>query len=108
MGEDLYGDEKPYYTLDTTTVGVPSLVVATIGALYTLILVWRITQKPDQLPDDGTEERRTQNIKIKMLGEAIHMGARTFLLKEYSYLIIVALSLFVLICAAIDWRTGIV
>eukprot|EP01031_Cornospumella_fuschlensis_P035965 gene35965-43620_t len=108
MGEDLYGDEDPYFVLDTTTVGVPSLVVATIGALYTLLLVWKITAKPDQLPDDGTEERRTQNIKIKMLGEAIHMGARTFLLKEYSYLITVALSLFVLICAAIDWRTGIV
>lgn len=39
--------------------------------------------------------------------EAIQDGARAFLRVEYSYLAMFLLALFVLVAAAIDWRTGI-
>jgi Na+/H+-translocating membrane pyrophosphatase len=103
----LYGDEDPWFVLSTVVVGVPSIVTAGIGALVTLCLVLRISFMSDQLPDDGTEERKKTNIKIRQLGTAISSGATTFLLKEYTYLVVVALALFVLVAAAVNWRTGI-
>lgn len=106
-GDGLYGNEDPWFTLDPTTIGVPSLVTAAVGVLVTCFWIFRISLISDQLPDDGTPERKEMNLKIRRLGEAISQGATTFLIKEYTYLAIVALSLFVLVAAAIDWRTGI-
>eukprot|EP01039_Chlorochromonas_danica_P011321 gene11321-12633_t len=103
----LHGDEDPSFTLDPTTIGVPPLVTSAIGVLVTLIWIFRISFVSDQLPDDGTEERKAMNVKIRALGTAISEGATTFLLKEYTYLVIVSLALFVLVAAAINWRTAI-
>ncbi len=102
-----YGDEDPWFTLSTVVIGVPSIVTAAIGALVAFGCVVRLSYMSDQLPDDGTEERKKTNVKIRMLGEAISQGATTFLLKEYTYLVGVALCLFVLVAAAVNWRTGI-
>jgi H(+)-translocating pyrophosphatase len=108
MGNDnLYGNEDPWFTLDPTTIGVPSLVTSAVGMLMVFYKMYCISLVSDQLPEDGTEERKQMNIKIRRLGEAISAGAQTFLIKEYTYLTVVALSLFVLVAAAIDWRTGI-
>jgi len=46
------------------------------------------------------------NATIRALGTAINLGASTFLQKEYTYLIFTMCCLFILICAAVDWRTG--
>jgi len=45
--------------------------------------------------------------KIEELGACISLGARAFLHKEYSYLLAVMLCLYVLVSAAVNWRTGI-
>jgi hypothetical protein len=103
----LYGDENPWFTLDTVVVGLPALVTAGCGTLVVLGLVVRLSMMTDQLPDDGTPERKATNTKIRRLGEAISAGATTFLLKEYTYLSIAVLALFVLVAAAVNWRTGI-
>jgi Na+/H+-translocating membrane pyrophosphatase len=103
----LYGDEDPWFTLDTVVVGLPALVTAGCGTLVVLGLVVRLSMMTDQLPDDGTPERKATNTKIRRLGEAISAGATTFLLKEYTYLSIAVLALFVLVAAAVNWRTGI-
>jgi len=102
-----YGGEDPTFDLSINVVGIPAIVTAACGALIAIGCVLRLSTLTDQLPEDGTEERKKTNLKIRMLGEAISQGATTFLLKEYTYLVVVALALFVLVAAAVDWRTGI-
>ncbi|RYG67687.1 hypothetical protein EON64_06910 [archaeon] len=103
----MHQDESLYYTLDPNTVGIPSLVVSGIGALYAAYLAFRLISQPNQLSDDGSDTRRDANKKIQSVGEAVHAGVRDFVHKEIHHVLVVALGFFTLICAAINWRTGI-
>ncbi len=97
----------PSFTLDTVVIGLPSLITAIIGFLTALIFVFIISTKPNRIADNGDPQRKLIGDKIEQLGKAINGGATAFLLKEYSYLLAVALCLFVLVAAAVNWRTGI-
>jgi Na+/H+-translocating membrane pyrophosphatase len=101
------GYDSPAFTVDTVTIGLPSLITAIIGAIIAILFVVRIAFSPSQLEEKGDEKRKIINRKVQQLGEAINRGATTFLLKEYGYLAVVALALFVLVSAAVNWRTGI-
>lgn len=103
MGED----QPDNFDLDTVTIGVPALVTALIGLWLAIVLVFYISSQPDTIDDKGDPERKKIAEKITKLGKAINSGATAFLLKEYSYLACVALCLFVLVAAAVNWRTGI-
>ncbi len=96
----------PAFDVNTIVIGAPAIVVASLGMLVAAGFVYRISTFPDQLKDNGDPERIKMNIKIRQLGTAISEGATAFLLKEYSYLLICALCLFVLVAAAVNWRTG--
>jgi len=101
----------PAFDLSTRAIGGPPFVVAGFGIFVAIIFVLRISWFPDQLdekPDKflTTEEKKTINIKIRKLGQAISQGANSFLFKEYTYLVIVATVLFWLVSIAVNWRTG--
>lgn len=102
-----YGDNDPWFVLDTVVIGVPALVVSALGALTALGFFFRIRASPSSLEDNGDPERKKMSDKIEELGACIALGARTFLHKEYSYLLGVMLCLYVLVSAAVNWRTGI-
>ena len=70
-------------------------------------MLYKISLCPNELADNGDPERKKMSDTIQKLHGAISLGARTFLFKEYTYLLIVALCLFVLVSAAVNWRTGI-
>ena len=92
--------------LDTVVVGLPALVVSGIGALVALANVYRLTRCKARLDDKGDPARKVMADTIEALGEAIGTGATAFLVKEYTYLYVVALCLFVLVSVVVDWRTG--
>ena len=100
------GDPLFARDLDTVVVGLPALVVSGIGAIVALINVFRLTRCKARLDDKGDPARATMAHTIQALGEAIGTGASAFLVKEYTYLYIVALCLFVLVSVVVDWRTG--
>ena len=102
-----YGDNDPWFELDTVVIGVPALVVSALGALTAFIFFLRIRASPSTLEDNGDPERKKMSDKIEELGACISLGARAFLHKEYSYLLAVMLCLYVLVSAAVNWRTGI-
>lgn len=99
--------DSPAFEVGTVDIGLPSLVTAIIGTLIAIIFVLLIVWAPSKLPENNDPERKKINEKVEKLGKAINSGATTFLLKEYSYLLVVALCLFVLVSAAVNWRTGI-
>lgn len=100
-------DQPDHFNLDTVTIGVPALVTSVIGLWIAIGLVFYISSKPGTIDDKGDPERKKIAEKITKLGKAINAGATAFLLKEYSYLACVAAALFILVAAAVDWRTGI-
>ena len=100
-------DEDPYFTLDPNTVGIPSLVVSGIGALYAFYLVFRLYSQPHQLPEDGTESRKESNSKLVSVSEAGQAGVKNFLHTQIHHVFVLSMGFFTLICATINWRTGI-
>lgn len=96
----------PAFDVNTIVIGVPAIITAGLGLCVAGFFVYRITLYPNSLKDNGDPERKIMSDKIGALGVAISNGAYAFLLKEYSYLVVCALCLFVLVSAAVDWRTG--
>jgi len=99
-------DHPAWDQLDTTMIGLPAFVTAVIGAIYALTLVYRISRCPNTVQDSPDPVRKKMAATILELGEAIQAGAKTFLHEEYTYLIAASLCLFVLVSAAVNWRTG--
>lgn len=87
----------PYepHELSVTRIGGPVLITAAIGILCVLGFVAKVNSAPDA------------SEKAMKISRAIAVGARTFLKWELSCLSIVVAALFILICTAINWRTGI-
>jgi Na+/H+-translocating membrane pyrophosphatase len=98
---------EEWFDLNPVSIGLPPLITSIIGFMVVAVLVSTISSKPTRLEENGDPKRKEISDKIEELGRVINAGATTFLLKEYSYLAIVALTLFVLVCAAVNWRTGI-
>ena len=96
----------PSFHVDTIVIGVPAIIVAGIGACIAASLVYKISLYPAVLADNGDPERKKMSDTIVKLQAAIAQGARVFLYKEYTYLFIVGSLLFVLVSAAVNWRTG--
>ena len=102
----LGGGDSPAFELNTRIIGIPSIVISFFGVFVALLFFLRISFVPDQLEERGDATRKEINVKLRKLSGAIALGARTFLLKEYTYLVVVAALLFILVSAAVDWRTG--
>jgi Na+/H+-translocating membrane pyrophosphatase len=96
----------PAFDIDTIVVGVPAIVTAALGLIVAGCFVYKISLCPSELDHRGDPERKRMSETITKLGRAISSGAYAFLLKEYLYLKICALCLFVLVSAAVNWRTG--
>lgn len=96
----------PAFDVNTIVIGVPAIVTAGLGLCVAGFLVYTIQARPNTLADNGDPERKVMSDKIVALGTAISKGAYAFLMKEYTYLVICALALFVLVSAAVNWRTG--
>lgn len=96
----------PAFDVNTQTIGVPAIVTAALGLIVAGSFVYKISLCPGQLDHRGDPARKTMNDTIVKMGSAISSGAYAFLLKEYTYLLICGLCLFVLVSAAVNWRTG--
>ena len=96
----------PAFDVNTIVIGVPAIVTAGLGLIVAGSFVYKISLRPNTLEEKGDPERKIMSDKIVALGVAISNGAYSFLLREYTYLVICALCLFVLVSAAVDWRTG--
>lgn len=96
----------PAFDLNTQVIGVPAIVTAGIGAMVAAAFVYKISLCPNEMDHKGDPERKAISDKIVKLNSAIANGAYAFLIKEYTYLLIVSLCLFVLVSAAVNWRTG--
>ena len=96
-----------WFEINPVSIGLPALITSIIGCIIAGIFVSIISAKPTRLEENGDPKRKEMSDMVEQLGRVINEGATTFLLKEYSYLIVVALSLFVLVSAAVNWRTGI-
>jgi Na+/H+-translocating membrane pyrophosphatase len=96
-----------WFDINPVSIGLPALITAIIGLLITGGMVYTISLKPTRLEENGDPNRKEMSDMVEKLGKVINRGATTFLLKEYTYLVCVALSLFVLVSAAVNWRTGI-
>jgi len=96
----------PAFDVNTIVIGVPAIVTSALGLMVAGVFVYRISLRPNTLEENGDPERKIMSEKIVALGVAISNGAYRFLLKEYTYLVICALCLFVLVSAAVNWRTG--
>ncbi len=96
----------PAFDVNTIVIGVPAIVVAACGVLTAACFAYKISLYPNELKDNGDPERKVITGKIQALGEAISAGATAFLLKEYSYLAVTVACLFILVSAAVNWRTG--
>ncbi len=89
----------PAFDINTQVIGVPAIITAGLGLCVAGAFVYRITLAPDQIPENGDPERKVINEKLRKLQMAIANGAYAFLIKEYTYLVIV-------VSAAVNWRTG--
>jgi Na+/H+-translocating membrane pyrophosphatase len=96
----------PAFDVNTQTIGVPAIVTAGLGLMVAASFVYKISQCPNSLDRQEDPERKKMSDTIVKLGAAISNGAYAFLMKEYSYLVVCALCLFVLVSAAVNWRTG--
>lgn len=96
----------PAFDVNTIVIGVPAIVTAGLGLCVAGYLVYTIQARPNTLSENGDPARKVMSDKIVALGNAISKGAYAFLVKEYTYLLICALALFVLVSAAVNWRTG--
>lgn len=96
----------PAFDVNTQVIGVPAIIISGMGLIVAGAFIFKITQAPDQITENGDPERKVMNAKLRKLQQAIANGAYAFLLKEYTYLLIATLSLFVLVSAAVNWRTG--
>ena len=88
----------PAFDLNTQVIGVPAIVTAGIGAMVAAAFVYKISLCPNEMDHKGDPERKAISDKVVKLNSAIASGAYAFL--------IVALCLFVLVSAAVNWRTG--
>jgi len=86
----------PYSNSELTNyaIGGPVLVSAGIGFIVVGILIYLVLSA------------KKGNELMEQISDAIHEGAKTFLKLEYTALSVLAAFLFILICVAIDWRTG--
>lgn len=96
----------PAFDVNTQVIGVPSIVTAGLGLMVAGAFVYKISLCPNELDHKGDPARKAISDKIVKLGAAISGGAYAFLIKEYTYLVICAACLFVLVSAAVNWRTG--
>lgn len=96
----------PAFDVNTQTIGVPAIVTSALGLLVAFSFIYKISLCPNELEHKGDPARKTMSDTIQKLGKAISGGAYAFLMKEYTYLLICALCLFVLVSAAVNWRTG--
>ncbi|CAE7843956.1 hppA1, partial [Symbiodinium microadriaticum] len=96
-----HGDPLFERTLDTVLIGVPSIVVAGLGVFVAIIFAFRLSRCKSRIDDNGDPSRQKMGDTIQALGEAIGTGATAFLVKEYTYLFIVALVLFVLVTVVV-------
>lgn len=96
----------PAFDVNTQVIGVPAIITAGLGLCVAGAFIYKISNSPDQIPENGDPERKKMNEKLRKLQQAIANGAYAFLIKEYTYLVIAALCLFVLVSAAVNWRTG--
>eukprot|EP00762_Andalucia_godoyi_P003363 ANDGO_06590.mRNA.1 Putative K(+)-stimulated pyrophosphate-energized sodium pump len=83
------------FTITWVTVGLPSLIISLIGGLIAAFLAYLVIQE-----DQGTPE-------MIRISKAIRQGAKAFLKYEYAALAVMVAALFVLVTAAVNWRTGI-
>jgi K(+)-stimulated pyrophosphate-energized sodium pump len=98
---------EEWFDINPVSIGLPALITSIIGLLVAGGMVYTISQKPTRLEENGDPKRKEMSDMVEKLGKVINKGATTFLLTEYSYLVCVALCLFVLVSAAVNWRTGI-
>lgn len=94
------------FDLDTVVIGLPAFITACIGAITALLFVYRVSLNPNTVEANGDPAREKMSKTIVLLQKSIQDGAKAFLFKEYSYLLIVASCLFVLVSVAVNWRTG--
>ncbi len=99
-------DRPEHFDLSTTAIGLPAFVVACLGAITTLIFLFKISRSPAVPDDKGDPERKKMALAITRLGKAIADGASAFIFKEYTYLSTVAALLFILVSVAVHWQTG--
>ncbi len=97
----------PSFELDNVVIGLPALITAIVGGLVACAMMYKISLCPNALEDNGDPARKKMSDTIQKLNKAISLGAQAFLFKEYTYLFIVTCCLFVLVSAAVNWRTGI-
>eukprot|EP00762_Andalucia_godoyi_P008515 ANDGO_05810.mRNA.1 Putative K(+)-stimulated pyrophosphate-energized sodium pump len=83
------------FSITWATIGLPSLIVAGFGACVASLLAYFVLQE-----DQGTPE-------MIRISKAIRQGAKAFLRYEYSALAMMVCALFILVTAAVNWRTGI-
>ncbi len=89
------------------SIGLPTFITAVLGFMIAATLVSRIASHPTRLEENEDPKWKEISDKIEDLGRVINDGATTFLLKEYTYLVVVALTLYVLVSVAVNWQTGI-
>lgn len=58
-------------------------------------------------PAESSTGDAAMTAKVNQISASIRQGAQAFIRTEYTYLCFLLASLYVLISAAIDWRTGI-
>lgn len=98
---------NPDFDITTQVIGIPCIITSALGLVVAGYFVYKISLCPYQLEyqqDDSV--RKAMSDKIVKLGVVISNGAYIFFIKEYTYLAICAAFLFVLVSAAVDWRTG--
>jgi Na+/H+-translocating membrane pyrophosphatase len=98
--------DNPYFDLDTVVIGLPPFISACIGGIVALIFTYQISCVSMDLDTKGDPARVKMAAALIKLNEAIAKGATAFLFKEYTYLVMVASVLFVLVSIVVNWRTG--
>ena len=88
------------------TIGIPSLVVAVLGGITALVL-WFIIEASPKTPKPDTPNSKEMGETMQTIHENIAIGARAFLKQEYTALAVAAAILFILVSAAVSWKTGI-
>jgi Na+/H+-translocating membrane pyrophosphatase len=94
------------FDLDTVVIGLPAFITACLGAITALCFYFRVSSFPKVLETNGDPTREKMSKTIIILQKSIQDGAKAFLFKEYSYLIVAASCLFVLVSVAVHWKTG--
>ena len=87
-------------------VGIPSLAISLLGGIAAISL-WYIIESSPKTPKPDTPNSKQMGETMQDIHENIAIGARAFLKQEYSALAVAAAILFILVSAAVSWKTGI-